>query len=334
VPKRYQDQVQLSAVLRAAYGPVRSEADIITATAWAQIHWWKRAEALAEAQCPPFWNAETKKARLANALGCPLAFVMIYGGKKGTPCGMPVICPFCWARDVRERWLKIDAAFFPTVVVKKRVRTIDVHGPGESASLIRSIRDTERRVRSPYDLIRRLYTFYLPAEITVQRELGWGKHRFAGFPMSGIAAWLDSRAKGWPFPAIHRVPECDALIEAAGPGGGLLEAIHFRRIADDDPEDKAAAWQVQVRQLILAPDAATVPDQLLAPHKESVEPRIFKRFSKPRRRLVVSEVARTLRYPDGLIDPHVPVERAIEYLGIRKGRRLVESYGRFRVRHT
>jgi hypothetical protein len=80
-------------------------------------------------------------------------------------------------------------------------------------------------------------------------------------------------------------------LEAAGLGSGLLEAIHFRRI-----DDEALPWEVQVRQLILAADGTKVPWS-----KASISRYHFV-ISKPRRRAVVSAVARTLHYPNWLID--------------------------------
>jgi hypothetical protein len=142
--------------------------------------------------------------------------------------------------------------------------------------------------------------------------------------MNPITAWLESRIRGWPDPGLYRLPECRALLKAAGPPGGLLEAIHFRRIgAGDDPWH----WEAQVRQLILAADGAKVPHAL---PEGSIAPRYHIVIPRPRRRLVASAVARTLHYPDGLIDPNVPVARVVEYLAVRKGYKLTASYGRFR----
>jgi hypothetical protein len=48
----------------------------------------------------------------------------------------------------------------------------------------------------------------------------------------------------------------------------------------------------------------------------------------------VAAVAQTLHYPDGLLDPKTPIADVVEYLGIRRNRPLVVSYGRFRARHS
>jgi hypothetical protein len=78
--------------------------------------------------------------------------------------------------------------------------------------------------------------------------------------MHGLTAWLKSRVRGWPYPKLHRLPECRELLKSAGPGDGLLEVIHFRRIADDDPDNKdALVWELQIRQPILAVDGSKLP---------------------------------------------------------------------------
>jgi hypothetical protein len=206
---------------------------------------------------------------------------------------------------------------------------VDVgHGPEKSASFTRSVKDAEIGVRSPYDLVRRVFTFRVATEHEARMPDLRYKGDCATVKMSGMRAWLQSRIQGWPNPSLHRLPECRALLEAAGSGSGLLEAIHFRRITDDA---EGWPWEVQVRQLILAADGTKVPTALL---EASIKPRYHRVIPKPRRRAVVSAVARTLHYPDGLIDPHVPVGRIVEYLDIRRGWRLIASYGRFRASKT
>ena len=190
------------------------------------------------------------------------------------------------------------------------------------------------RAKSPFDLIRRVFTFYLTSTLEVRQATGiTGEGGGVHYPMSSIRAWLESRVRGWPFPAIHRTPECRALLAAAGPGGGLLEAVYFRRIGDDDPTNKALVWEVQVRQLVLAVDADRVPR---ASPKGACGPRDHHIvIRRPRRRAIVSAVARTLHYPNDLIAlEKMSVEQVAEYLGIRRGFQLVATYGRFRAKHT
>jgi hypothetical protein len=178
------------------------------------------------------------------------------------------------------------------------------HGTSNSTSFTQSVKEVETGVKSPYDLIRRVFSFRLPA--TYKGSKKTGQDAYVTLPVSAMTAWLESRIQGWPYSSLHRLPEGRALLEAAGPGGGLLEAIHFRRVANDE---EGAPWEVQVRQLILATDGTKVPralpEEALAPKDHVVIPR-------PCRRLVVSAVARTLHCPNGLIDPHTPIDRSAE----------------------
>jgi hypothetical protein len=139
VPKRCGDPVRLGAVLRPVHGLLRTDADIATATAWTRHSWHRRAQRLAEARHPPSYReGEAEETRLPDALSCPAAFVMIYGGKKGhhKPCRPTTACPFCRAREVRRHWLVIDAAFSPAPPGgKRRVRVVDTdHEPSKSSS--------------------------------------------------------------------------------------------------------------------------------------------------------------------------------------------------------
>ena len=343
VPKRYQDQVQLTAVLRGPYGKLRNDADVAAATAWTRHHWRKRATQLVEAGCYPFAADDKGKHRYPQAMSCPVTFVLIYGDKQARknkdgkkqgpqPCNN-TICPFCWARDVRDQWKKVDAAFFPAVYEKRRVRTVDVHEPGKSTSLTHSVRDAEKRVRSPFDLIRRVFTFKVPEKYIVYSMHRWDsrtqKPDYAGAPMHGMRAWLESRISGRPDPMLHRVDDCNALLEAAGPGGGLLESISFWR----EPGDEKWPWRVQVRQLILAVDGNKVPRGLPPGSCGPKDHHVV--IPKPRRRLVVAAVARTLQYPyTTLLDQQTPTADVVEYLDVRRKLRLVVNYGRFRAKHT
>jgi hypothetical protein len=321
VPKGYAAQVQLSSVLRPDYGTLRTDADIIAATAWTRQHWHKRAEELVIAECPPFWAFEAVKSRYSAALGCPVTFVMIYGKKK-RPCGMPVICPFCWARGVREQWMKVDAAFFPTIATKRRIRVVDTdHKPTKSSSFTHSVKDGETAVKSQYDLVRRVITFHLPKLFTITGRQDMTGHE--DFRMPAISCWLDSYVRGWPSPVLHRIHGAKELLKAAGPCGGLLEAVSFRRRDND-----AAPWEVQIKQLVMAADGSKIPWSKGSVVQNHVV------IPKPRRRAVVSAVARTLHYPSWLLRPDTPIEQIIEYLTIRRDLRLVANYGRFRNKHT
>jgi hypothetical protein len=328
VPRRYEDQVQLSSVLRPNYGKMQTDADIINATARVLQNWRNRATQLATAGYPPFAREnEPEKAKLSAAIGCKPTFVITYGPKGRRSCRLQTICPFCYAREVRQQWLVIDRAFFPPAPknVKQRIRVVDTgHETKKSSSFTRSVKDGEISSKSNYDLVRRFFTYQVPLTLEVKQKTGITGEDGVRYKMSGVLYWLRSRTQGQPDPAIHRQPECRALLKAAGPGGAVLETIHFRRVTGGPA---GQYWHVQVWQLILAADGTQVPVEL---PKGTVAPRNHKVFVKPKRRLVVSQVARALHYPNWLIDMRVPVEEVIEYLKIRREFRLIANYGRFR----
>jgi len=322
VPTRYPDQVQLSAVLRPLYGRLPARADIEDATAWARYFWRHRVQELVEAGWPPLAR-DDGHSRLANAMRCPVTFVITYFTKAGTKlCRFRQICPFCWAREVRRQWLKVDAAFFPRPIRKGRVRMVDTDPePAKSSSFTHSVKDGEPAVKSPYDLVRRVFTYRLRPTYPIKI---YGQ---VGLEVPALPAWLDGRIRGHPYPELYRLPEIRPLLTAAGPVAGLLEAIDIHPVVDP-----AAPWEVQVRQLILASAGGQVPTSL--PRAATAKPRHHIVIRRPSRRTVVSAVARTFRYPTWLLDPDQSVDDVITYLNAREGRRLVASYGCFRARNA
>ena len=106
----------------------------------------------------------------------------------------------------------------------------------------------------------------------------------------------------------------------------MLEAIHFRRIAEGG-DAAALVWEVEVRQLIMATAGAKVllerPEGCIKHHYQVIQ--------HPRRRFVVSQVARVLHYPNDLLNlKKTPIGWVIEYLRYRRRLKLVATYGRFR----
>jgi hypothetical protein len=324
VPTRLVDQVQLSAVLRSfyGYGRLKTKTDFIDATAWMRINWHKRAEKLAELGWKPMAGIGTK-ARLRNALACPVAFVMTYDGKKGRrPCGFTTLCPFCWAHGVRRQWLRLEAIFFPSGKSRKpkRVREVDT-GPKTSKSMAstRSVEAIEKGVKSPYDLVYRRFSFQIPPKSTMDI---YGH----SIEVNGLSAWLESRLRGHPYPSLHRVPEHLALLASVGSDGGLLESINFSRVVGSGADQYP--WEATVHQLIMAVDGDTVPKQLHPGATAESKRHIVIR--KPQRTALAQRVSETLIYPRFLVDPAIPVEHVVEYLNFRRSSRLVASYGRFR----
>ena len=346
VPLHYDAQIQLSAVLRVVFPFVRSDPKhIVTATAMLCQRWRTRAWQLALAGWVPLAGHD-KKAQLSNALGCPPAFVMTFEkarkkkeGKKRTDCcHLRTLCPFCWARESRQYWLRLEPLFFPQTKTRsryQRTRVVDTGPPDKkSTPFTLRVKGDENSPRSPYDLVYRVFTFVVPTQYD-ERVFGAqiiepdGVRLVSGVSVvrDGLAAWFDSRLRGKPDDKIHRLYECRALLKAAGPAGGLLEAIQYRRRPEADSAGRSW-WDVEVHQLLLAVDGDQVPKRL---HPFATgHPMLHMVIHKPNRRTLAKYLGKTLRYPKLLIDPDTPLARAIEHLNARRGRRLVASYGRFR----
>jgi hypothetical protein len=312
VPLSYADQVQLSAVLRpvaVGHSDLRDSTEIARQTAWLRWRWRLAATRLAEAGWGTL-GATGPRRSLGNALVCPVAFVMTME-KKGRTCNL-FPCPFCWARQVREQWLALDALFFPpTGSPRKRSRVVDV-GDEPPASLDVPTPPT----RSPYGLLERVQTFRIPATVEVT-AYGMRVTR----PALGV--FLESRTTGKPDAKLARAPELRWLLRRLGTGAGLIESIRYRPSGPG-----ARPWIVEVRQLALVPEGVKPP--AFRPHRLARGPNFQRFFPAPRRKLVCGLVARTLRYmPDLLGD----VEVALAMLNAREGRRLVASFGVFRSHH-
>ena len=140
---------------------------------------------------------------------------------------------------------------------------------------------------------------------------------------SGLHAWLTSRLHGRPDPDIYRRPESNALLRAAGPVGGMVEAISYRRYDEN-------LWEIQISQLLVAADGDEIPHYLHPLATGTARAHIVLR--KPTRRVLAKYMGKVFRYPRFLLMPDTSIEEIIEYLDTRYGRRLVACYGKFRSR--
>ncbi len=105
VPNTYQARIQRAAVLYPLMGMARTAGEIsVKARSLVRV-WRARAAVLADAG----WLPRADRRGLVYARNCTPAFV--YAVPKSRPCNSRTICPFCYARWVREIWMKIDGVF-------------------------------------------------------------------------------------------------------------------------------------------------------------------------------------------------------------------------------
>jgi len=112
VPRRYPDVVRRLAVLVPLFGIQAARVEPVPRMTLKLVGRWRhRVMELAEAGLPGMAGDDPKvwKAR-KYALDCLPAFAIV--PQRTRCCRLREVCPFCWAREVRETWLKIDKAFF------------------------------------------------------------------------------------------------------------------------------------------------------------------------------------------------------------------------------
>lgn len=106
VARRYQDIVQRSCSLHAILGNSGYEDDsIIEATVRLQKMWATRIDLLVANG----FLGDTGKNRGAYMRNCPVGY--LFNVLPSRVCRRPFICPFCYARRIRDVWLTVAAAF-------------------------------------------------------------------------------------------------------------------------------------------------------------------------------------------------------------------------------
>lgn len=112
VPGRYQDLIQRLAVLVPLFGTEAVEPEPVPRLTLKLVDRWRgRVMELAEAGLPGLAGDDAKAWQARKyAMNCLPTFAIV--PQRTRCCRLREICPFCWAREVRETWMKIDRAFF------------------------------------------------------------------------------------------------------------------------------------------------------------------------------------------------------------------------------
>lgn len=105
VPNRYVDRVQRAAVLYPLTKKCRSVRQMRAQIAALQIMWRARVSALTNQG----WVPHPGPNSIVFARNCLPTFA--YTTPRTRPCGTPTVCPFCYARWVREIWMTVDQSF-------------------------------------------------------------------------------------------------------------------------------------------------------------------------------------------------------------------------------
>lgn len=124
VPNNYSSVVQRLSVLNQLLGNSRAATEIVQKTQRLRRMWAARVTSLKEAGMISLQKLKSLK----SVIGCRYTFIMRPNTIESRSCRMRSICPFCYARNVRDVWEQIDAAFFnPTQAVTDYHLVIRTH---------------------------------------------------------------------------------------------------------------------------------------------------------------------------------------------------------------
>lgn len=293
VPQRYQDVVQRMAVLNRLRGIAGTPNDVRKHTYELIEQWRARIGALTNAG----W---IKKASNGMVTWAPLRNCLptftVTTGRPLRVCRHAVICPFCYARDVRENWLLVDADLQRTNKLQEpEIENMTEDTESETPEAFSSW-------ESPYHWIERRHTFRRPTCIetndiaTVTSTL-----------ISLLKTTADSRS---------------SFVSRINPVGAFV----FVTVV---PTDDCTEWEFVSRQLLKIRKDAMIPDDVVANTNG-----VVRRHTHPTRAVMVRAVARTWAYPVGMMTGN-PIMTAL-LLNIRKSTRFraAAAYRQFVKRQT
>ena len=295
VPNRYQDVIQRMAVLYALRQPAQTAHDVVELTQQLVDQWRARIGALTSAGWEPSAGTRANHSIL-YARNCKPTFVMTL--QRTRPCHNRLVCPFCYARWVREVWQMIDAEFpAPDPVAPTTEET-------EAGRVLRSIAlDTEseepalpHRTTFRFHLVERHHYFTRPV---LPEGNPQGLTLFQN--LAGLLNNIEQQRS--------------AVVDMVDPVGAFI----YTTI---EPDEQRQHWRLHHRQIF-----KLTPDQEFPKSIEDATSGRLTRYDRPTRKDILQIVARVCRYPVTLItgDP----ERTVQLLTARRNTNF-RGYSRFR----
>lgn len=287
VPGRYQDIVQRLAVLRPICGVIPDDLAVQSKTLRLQAMWRARVMDLVKVG---FLQDARPRVSVGYARNCAPAFAI--SRPQTRCCHNRGVCPFCYARQVRSIWQKLDSA----------CEAPDSDGGSAAASA----NPTQRRITLPrdtasgytrsrqfaYQLVERYHTFFRDVTVpdgTIESTLP-----------ALLASIVSSRSQ---------------IVQLLNPMG----AFCFTSI--EPYRDKQ--WKIRHRQLFKVPLDFEMPENIVTATNGSIA-----YHPSPTRGVVLQCVARVCAYPRALLtgDP----QRVATLLHVRKLCKF-RSYAGFRA---
>jgi len=313
VPKRYQDMVQILAVLAQYFGGTRID-KVPGQTQAIRALWRARLLGLRALGWGPLVNPTPTRNYFDLMHHCRPAFVLT--DSRARCCRYGDLCPFCWARDTRDDWLRVDAAFFPAARTEptptttrprpaaRKTRAVDPGADGPTPA----DPDLGRATAGAFDLVTRSFRFGASAGLLP--DLIAGRVRGAG-----------------EIGFIGRREEVNALVKPLASAGLTWGAMEVMK-----PIEFARMYYLQVRQLFLVPHgSAGTLGEPPGDYRSNLRVKVYPRVS---RKVAMQRTARFDAYPTALIDPAVDAGKVRDYLVSRGGARMKAQYGVFRNART
>jgi len=299
IPNRYPDLVQRSAVLYPLY-PNRARnahsVDSIREMTSSLIDRWRaRIGALTDAgwmQDGAYDQAHT----ILYARNCRPTFALNRPSTR--PCRRRSVCPFCYARWVRDVWVTIDKAFpapDPSSSGRRMARTRSLDMTVTELRNEPSIEEAEAgdpeyetTYTFPFHLIEREHSFV--------RDVVSGDYSIA----DNLACILRDSSRGRA-----------SFVSQIDPAAAFLYTTV-------EPHDDGRKWKFTNRQLFKVPADYEFPDEI----SQSTNGRV-QRFDRPSRRVILRAVARACSYPTEMMIGDA--ERVAQLLHLRQACRIRTS---------
>jgi len=295
VPNRYQDVVQRMAVLYALYRPVGDNNDAIRSITKATLDGWRaRVGTLTAAGWEPS-RGQRAAHSILYARNCKPTFVMT--DKRTRPCNNRLVCPFCYARWVRQVWMQIDSCFPAPSRPGPSAEELELGRELRAITLDEEpIEDEDRRVQFPWHLVERHHTFYMdvvPADNPLDLDV-------RGYLVELLRNLQDIRGN-----TVRRVDPVGAFIYTTV-----------------EPSEDGRQWKFHHRQLF-----KLTANHEFSPELVSQTDGPVVRHVRPTRRVILQAVARACRYPIALM--RGDAERTVQLLEARRALNF-RGHSRFR----
>lgn len=261
VPNRYQDVVQRMAVLYPLRGIAETGQGVREKTTELVTQWRARVGALTNAGWDPSLGGKSHHSILYTR-NCRPTFAMT--NRPTRVCSKTAVCPFCYARAVREIWMAIDADFPAPDQIPDMPPTVDEDGRElRSILLDQTLEEPARRHTTEfrYHLVLRHQRYTRP--IYPQTDQLISARENLAVILQNIAA---KRAE---------------LVQVVDPVGAFL----YTTIT---PAADRQHWEIHNRQIFKVIPATVMPTDLSG---------AVTRIERPSRREVMRAVADACRYP-------------------------------------